>query len=109
MLARGANPDNQDTNGNTTLHMLVIHNKLVISPKKKTQTLPIPSLITLKHIRCKQTKKGMKIRVGNVWILFMDKSSKFNHFKIRLWNEISITDFGSAFNFHLFWLIEGGL
>lgn len=30
MLARGANPDNQDTNGNTVLHMLVIHNKLVM-------------------------------------------------------------------------------
>ncbi|KAL0276082.1 UNVERIFIED_CONTAM: hypothetical protein PYX00_003742 [Menopon gallinae] len=28
MLAKGANPDNQDTNGNTALHMLVIHNKL---------------------------------------------------------------------------------
>ncbi|KAK6631831.1 hypothetical protein RUM43_013897 [Polyplax serrata] len=28
MLAKGANPDNQDTNGNTVLHMLVIHNKL---------------------------------------------------------------------------------
>lgn len=31
MLAKGANPDNQDTNGNTALHMLVIHNKLVSS------------------------------------------------------------------------------
>lgn len=31
MLARGANPNNQDTNGNTVLHMLVIHNKLVSS------------------------------------------------------------------------------
>lgn len=29
MLARGANPDNQDTNGNTVLHMLVIYSKLV--------------------------------------------------------------------------------
>ncbi|XP_069703754.1 transient receptor potential cation channel subfamily V member 5 isoform X2 [Periplaneta americana] len=28
MLARGANPDNQDTNGNTVLHMLVIYEKL---------------------------------------------------------------------------------
>lgn len=31
MLARGANPDNQDTNGNTVLHMLVIYEKLVSS------------------------------------------------------------------------------
>lgn len=29
MLARGANPNNQDTNGNTVLHMLVIYEKLV--------------------------------------------------------------------------------
>lgn len=29
ILARGANPDNQDTNGNTVLHMLVIYEKLV--------------------------------------------------------------------------------
>lgn len=29
MLARGANPDNQDSNGNTVLHMLVIYEKLV--------------------------------------------------------------------------------
>nr|CAD7571207.1 unnamed protein product [Timema californicum] len=29
ILARGANPDNQDTNGNTVLHMLVIYQKLV--------------------------------------------------------------------------------
>ncbi|XP_067008057.2 transient receptor potential cation channel subfamily V member 5 [Anabrus simplex] len=28
MLARGANPDSQDTNGNTVLHMLVIYEKL---------------------------------------------------------------------------------
>ncbi|RZF47774.1 hypothetical protein LSTR_LSTR006038 [Laodelphax striatellus] len=28
MLARGANPDNQDTNGNTVLHMLVIYEKM---------------------------------------------------------------------------------
>uniref|UniRef100_A0A0A9VZJ0 Transient receptor potential cation channel subfamily V member 6 n=2 Tax=Lygus hesperus TaxID=30085 RepID=A0A0A9VZJ0_LYGHE len=28
MLARGANPNNQDTNGNTVLHMLVIYSKL---------------------------------------------------------------------------------
>ncbi|XP_014217435.1 transient receptor potential cation channel subfamily V member 5 [Copidosoma floridanum] len=28
ILARGANPDNQDTNGNTVLHMLVIYKKL---------------------------------------------------------------------------------
>ncbi|KDR23153.1 Transient receptor potential cation channel subfamily V member 5, partial [Zootermopsis nevadensis] len=28
MLARGANPNNQDTNGNTVLHMLVIYEKL---------------------------------------------------------------------------------
>jgi ankyrin repeat protein len=31
MLARGANPDNQDTNGNTVLHMLVIYERLVSS------------------------------------------------------------------------------
>lgn len=29
MLARGANPNNQDTNGNTVLHMLAIYSKLV--------------------------------------------------------------------------------
>ena len=29
MLAKGANPNAQDTNGNTCLHMLVIHDKLV--------------------------------------------------------------------------------
>lgn len=28
MLARGADPDKQDTNGNTVLHMLVIYEKL---------------------------------------------------------------------------------
>ncbi|XP_046993972.1 transient receptor potential cation channel subfamily V member 5 [Schistocerca americana] len=28
VLAKGANPDSQDTNGNTTLHMLVIHKKM---------------------------------------------------------------------------------
>ncbi|XP_014253746.1 transient receptor potential cation channel subfamily V member 6 [Cimex lectularius] len=28
MLARGANPNNQDTNGNTVLHMLIIYSKL---------------------------------------------------------------------------------
>ncbi|XP_058801276.1 uncharacterized protein LOC131670008 [Phymastichus coffea] len=28
ILAKGADPDNQDTNGNTTLHMLVIYQKL---------------------------------------------------------------------------------
>ncbi|KAJ9591720.1 hypothetical protein L9F63_001748, partial [Diploptera punctata] len=28
ILARGANPDNQDTNGNTVLHMLVIYEKV---------------------------------------------------------------------------------
>lgn len=29
MLARGADPDAQDTNGNTVLHLLVIYQKLV--------------------------------------------------------------------------------
>lgn len=29
MLARGADPNNQDTNGNTVLHMLVIYEKIV--------------------------------------------------------------------------------
>ena len=29
LLASGANPNVQDSNGNTVLHMLVIHNKLV--------------------------------------------------------------------------------
>lgn len=29
LLARGADPDKQDTNGNTVLHMLVIYEKLV--------------------------------------------------------------------------------
>lgn len=29
MLARGADPNKQDTNGNTVLHMLVIYQKLV--------------------------------------------------------------------------------
>lgn len=29
ILARGADPDKQDTNGNTVLHMLVIYEKLV--------------------------------------------------------------------------------
>lgn len=29
MLARGANPNNKDTNGNTVLHMLVIYEKMV--------------------------------------------------------------------------------
>lgn len=29
ILAKGANPDGQDSNGNTVLHVLVIHNKLV--------------------------------------------------------------------------------
>ena len=29
MLARGANPNNRDTNGNTVLHMLVIYGKIV--------------------------------------------------------------------------------
>lgn len=28
MLARGADPDRQDTNGNTVMHMLVIYKKL---------------------------------------------------------------------------------
>lgn len=28
-MARGANPDKQDTNGNTVLHMLVIYEKVV--------------------------------------------------------------------------------
>ncbi|XP_041974280.1 transient receptor potential cation channel subfamily V member 5 [Aricia agestis] len=28
ILARGANPDKQDTNGNTVLHMLIIYNKI---------------------------------------------------------------------------------
>lgn len=32
MLARGADPNNQDTNGNTVLHMLVIYEKIVITP-----------------------------------------------------------------------------
>lgn len=31
MLARGADPNNQDTNGNTVLHMLVIYEKIVIT------------------------------------------------------------------------------
>lgn len=30
LLAKGADPDYQDTNGNTVLHILVIQNKLVI-------------------------------------------------------------------------------
>lgn len=30
MLSRGADPDAQDTNGNTVLHLLVIHKKLVL-------------------------------------------------------------------------------
>lgn len=29
ILAKGADPDRQDTNGNTVLHMLVIYEKLV--------------------------------------------------------------------------------
>ena len=29
LLARGACPNKQDTNGNTVLHMMVIHDKLV--------------------------------------------------------------------------------
>lgn len=29
ILARGADPDKQDTNGNTVLHMLVIYEKIV--------------------------------------------------------------------------------
>lgn len=29
ILARGADPDSQDTNGNTVLHMLVIYEKMV--------------------------------------------------------------------------------
>ena len=29
LLANGADPNRQDSNGNTVLHMLVIHNKLV--------------------------------------------------------------------------------
>lgn len=29
ILARGADPDKQDTNGNTVLHMLVIYEKMV--------------------------------------------------------------------------------
>ena len=29
LLAKGADPNRQDSNGNTVLHMLVIHNKLV--------------------------------------------------------------------------------
>lgn len=29
MLSRGADPDAQDTNGNTVLHLLVIYQKLV--------------------------------------------------------------------------------
>ncbi|KAG8249026.1 hypothetical protein J6590_029376 [Homalodisca vitripennis] len=32
ILARGANPDSQDTNGNTVLHMLVIYEKLNLTP-----------------------------------------------------------------------------
>lgn len=31
MLVRGADPDAQDTNGNTVLHLLVILEKLVIT------------------------------------------------------------------------------
>ena len=31
LVAKGANPNLQDSNGNTTLHMLVIHDKKVFS------------------------------------------------------------------------------
>jgi ankyrin repeat protein len=34
MLARGADPNNQDTNGNTVLHMLVIYEKIVSTQEK---------------------------------------------------------------------------
>ena len=30
-MAKGADPNLQDSNGNTVLHMLVIHDKMVIS------------------------------------------------------------------------------
>ena len=29
VLAKGANPDNQDTNGNNVIHLMVIHEKIV--------------------------------------------------------------------------------
>lgn len=35
MLARGADSDKQDTNGNTVLHMLVIYQKQVTYKKEK--------------------------------------------------------------------------
>ncbi|KAL7635753.1 UNVERIFIED_CONTAM: hypothetical protein RMT77_013570 [Armadillidium vulgare] len=31
ILAKGANPDNQDTNGNTVVHMMVIYDKMVLN------------------------------------------------------------------------------
>lgn len=31
MLSRGADPDAQDTNGNTVLHLLVIYQKIVLN------------------------------------------------------------------------------
>jgi ankyrin repeat protein len=48
MLVRGADPDAQDTNGNTVLHLLVILEKLVIKYiilKNKYQNCPGASTI----------------------------------------------------------------
>lgn len=43
ILARGADPDKQDTNGNTVLHMLVIYEKLA------STIFSIPLLISKKY------------------------------------------------------------
>lgn len=40
MLAKGANPNLQDTNGNTVLHMLVIYDKIVTNKKKQAVDEP---------------------------------------------------------------------
>lgn len=39
ILAKGADPDGQDTNGNTVLHLLVIYQKLVCTLNTTDQSL----------------------------------------------------------------------
>jgi hypothetical protein len=43
MLVRGADPDAQDTNGNTVLHLLVILEKLVITLFLKISIKIVPA------------------------------------------------------------------
>ncbi|XP_048506566.1 transient receptor potential cation channel subfamily V member 5 isoform X2 [Athalia rosae] len=47
MLARGADPDKQDTNGNTVLHMLVIYQKLTFD-----MAYEVGASLALRNVQC---------------------------------------------------------